>query len=106
MGVVESVQCGEGVGNYETGRSGKALLAVIVAGSYVSTACCRELHPLGSFVCCNQDLKVCASLEKKTFSSFAFLPNFFNFSPLVNTVIIFSPGKKRVNNSFTQEQSS
>lgn len=77
MGVVESVQCGEGVGNYETGRSGKALLAVIVAGSYVSAACCRELHPLGSFVCCNQDLKVCASLEKKNFFLFCLSTKFF-----------------------------
>lgn len=100
------MQRGEGVGDYETGRSQRALLVMVVARSYVSAACCRELHPLGGFVCCNRDLRVCASLEKKPFFLFCLSTRFFNFSPLVNIVIIFSPGKNRVNNSFTQEQSS
>lgn len=55
----------------EAGKSGRSLLAVV--GSYLSATCFMELHPLGNFVCCDQYLRACASLEK---SPFAFVLNY------------------------------
>ena len=58
----------------EGGKSGRSVLAMIAGvGSYISATCFMELYPLGDFVCYNQHLRACASLEK---SVFAFVLNY------------------------------
>lgn len=58
----------------EVGKSGRSLLAMIAGvGSCISATCLMELYPLGNFVCCNEYLRACASLEK---SLFAFVLNY------------------------------